>query len=50
MEWIVDPLSNFADLSPVFSEGCTSIWYQCNCTGGLLVCTKKGALIEEPPD
>jgi hypothetical protein len=49
MEWIVDPLSNFAGLNPVFSESCPNIWYQCNCTGGLLVCAKEGAL-KAPPD
>ena len=50
MEWIVDPLSNFADFNPVFSESCPNTWNQCNCEGGLNICTTKGALQINPPD
>ena len=49
MEWIVDPLSSFTNLNPIWSETCPNVWYQCNCTGGLLVCTVKGGLSNDPP-
>lgn len=44
MEWIVDPIGQFNELTSLGADTCPNIWNQCTCSGGQLVCTVQNAL------
>jgi hypothetical protein len=44
MEWMIKPLAGFNEIISSAAAGCTDVWAECTCTGGLLVCEVKGAL------
>lgn len=44
MEWIVDPIGQFNELTPSWAETCPHTWLSCTCDRGQLVCTVVNAL------
>jgi len=46
MEWLMQPMNgfNFLDIFDLNAD-CPNVYLVCNCTGGLIACTVKGALI-----